>query len=50
MSKLFVLVFGATLIVLTAGHGLACDDIECPKSWVWSDEQGTCIHVSEQTS
>ena len=50
MRKLLALLFAATTLALAAGASLACDDIECPKNWVWSDKEGTCIHVSEQTS
>jgi len=40
----------AGVICLFAWQAKACDDVECPESWVWSDAEGTCIEQSGEVS
>lgn len=39
LTVLIVSVF----VCLFAWQAAACDDVECPELWVWSDAEGTCI-------
>lgn len=38
------------LCFLVVGKAVACDDVECPQKWVWSDAEGTCIEQPGEVS
>lgn len=49
--KTIIVSCGLILAACAGGVALACDaDIMCPDNWIWSDREGTCIHISERTT
>lgn len=51
MKTAFLLIIALVAFAATPSSSLACNhDILCPDSWVWSDEEGTCVEAEPGTS
>ncbi len=50
MIRIRPILIAATFVCLFAWQAMACDDVECPEMWVWSDAEGTCVWQLDEVS